>query len=142
MGLEYGLPILSPVDGLGRFTEEAGPYSGLTLDEGGNKKVTEDLEEGGFLLKLDFVEHSYPHCWRCKEPIVYRSTEQWFISIDNFRAEMLQEIERVEWIPAWGGEERIRGGMVAERGGDWCISRQRIWGGVPIPVYTVNAAKR
>lgn len=128
MGLAYNLPILSPVDGLGRFTDEAGPYSGLTLSEG-NKRVTADLEEVGALLKLDFVDHSYPHCWRCKQPIVYRATEQWFVSIDGFREDMLKEIAQVDWIPAWG-EERIRG-MVADRG-DWCISRQRIWG-VPIP---------
>ena len=128
VGLAYNLPILSPVDGLGRFTDEAGPYSGLTLSEG-NKRVTADLEEVGALLKLDFVDHSYPHCWRCKQPIVYRATEQWFVSIDGFREDMLKEIAQVDWIPAWG-EERIRG-MVADRG-DWCISRQRIWG-VPIP---------
>jgi isoleucyl-tRNA synthetase len=130
VGLEYDLPILSPVDGQGRFTEEAGPYAGMTLDEG-NKAVTADLERSGDLLKLDFVEHSYPHCWRCKEPVVYRATDQWFISIDQFRDAMLQAIDGVQWIPGWG-IERIRG-MVADRG-DWCISRQRVWG-VPIPVF-------
>ncbi|MDI9460143.1 MAG: isoleucine--tRNA ligase [Bacillota bacterium] len=130
VGLEYGLDILSPVDAEGRFTEEAGPYAGLTLNEG-NKAVTADLEKSGDLLKMDFVDHSYPHCWRCKHPVVYRSTDQWFISIDKFRDAMLEAIEGVLWIPSWG-IDRIRG-MVADRG-DWCISRQRIWG-VPIPVF-------
>jgi isoleucyl-tRNA synthetase len=130
VGLEYGLPILSPVDGQGRFTKEAGPYAGLTLDEG-NRAVVKDLNAAGALLKLDFVEHSYPHCWRCKDPVIYRSTDQWFVSIDQFRQNMLQAIDEVEWIPSWG-IDRIRG-MVADRA-DWCISRQRIWG-VPIPVF-------
>ncbi|HHU61579.1 MAG TPA: isoleucine--tRNA ligase [Natronincola sp.] len=129
IGLQYDLPILSPVDAKGRFTDEAGPYSGLELSEG-NKIVVSDLEKAGALLKLDFVEHSYPHCWRCKEPVIYRSTDQWFISIDQFRDNMLKSIEQVEWIPGWG-IDRIKG-MVADRA-DWCISRQRIWG-VPIPV--------
>ncbi len=129
VGLQYGLQILSPVNGQGKFTEEAGPYVGLTLDEG-NKAVVKDLEEKGALLKLDFVEHSYPHCWRCKDPVIYRSTDQWFVSIDKFRDNMLKVIEDVQWIPSWG-IDRIRG-MVVDRA-DWCISRQRIWG-VPIPV--------
>ena len=129
VGLKYDLPTFSPVDGQGRFTDEAGVYAGLTLDEG-NKAVTRDLEETGALLKLDFVSHSYPHCWRCKEPVIYRSTEQWFVSIDQFREGMLDAINQVEWIPAWG-IDRITG-MVKDRG-DWCISRQRVWG-VPIPV--------
>ncbi|NMB20473.1 MAG: isoleucine--tRNA ligase [Firmicutes bacterium] len=130
VGLQYGLDILSPVDGQGRFTEEAGSYAGLTLEEG-NKAVVKDLEEKGALLKLDSVSHSYPHCWRCKEPVMYRATDQWFVSIDMFRDNMLKEIEKVQWIPSWG-IDRIRG-MVADRA-DWCISRQRVWG-VPIPVF-------
>ena len=130
VGLQYGLPILSPVDARGRFTEEAGAYVGLTLNEG-NKAVVKDLDEKGALLKLDFVEHSYPHCWRCKEPVTYRSTDQWFVSIDQFRAGLLKAIDEVQWIPSWG-IDRIRS-MVVDRA-DWCISRQRIWG-VPIPVF-------
>lgn len=129
VGLKYNLHILSPVDAEGRFTSEAGPYAGLRLAEG-NKVIVSDLEKVGALLKLSFVEHSYPHCWRCKDPVIYRSTDQWFVSIEQFRDSMLKSIEEVKWIPTWG-IDRIRG-MVADRG-DWCISRQRIWG-VPIPV--------
>ncbi|HHY15099.1 MAG TPA: isoleucine--tRNA ligase [Firmicutes bacterium] len=130
VGLQYGLQVLSPVDADGKFTAEAGPYAGLDLDEG-NKVVVNDLKKAGALLKLDFVDHSYPHCWRCKKPIIYRATDQWFVSIDQFREAMLTAIEKVKWTPAWG-EERIRA-MVADRS-DWCISRQRVWG-VPIPVF-------
>ena len=129
VGLQYDLDILSPVDAQGRFTEEAGAYAGLTLDEG-NKAVVKDLEASGDLLKMDFVDHSYPHCWRCKEPVIYRATDQWFVSIDGFRDGMLTAINDVQWIPSWG-IDRI-GGMIKDRG-DWCISRQRVWG-VPIPV--------
>lgn len=130
VGKLYNLPILSPVDGKGRFTEEAGIFAGqFYLD--GNKAVLAELERRGHLMKYDTFQHSYPHCWRCKKPILFRATEQWFASVDGFRQEALEEIRKVRWIPDWG-EERIYS-MVANRS-DWCISRQRTWG-VPIPIF-------
>ncbi|MHB1419646.1 MAG: isoleucine--tRNA ligase [Bacillota bacterium] len=130
VGRRYNLPIISSLDNKGRFTSEGGTFAGLSYDEA-NKAVTQELERVGSLMHLDFVKHQYPHCWRCKSPVIFRATEQWFASIDGFRQQALEAIEQVQWIPAWG-KERIHG-MVAERS-DWCISRQRTWG-VPIPIF-------
>lgn len=130
VGKKYGLEILSPVDDQGKFTAEAGQFAGIFIEEG-NKTVIKALEEQGALISMIFIQHQYPHCWRCKNPIMFRATEQWFASIDGFRKEALEAIKQVQWIPAWG-EERIHN-MVADRG-DWCISRQRTWG-VPIPIF-------
>lgn len=130
VGKQYDLPVLSPVDAKGRFTEEGGIFAGqFYLDA--NKAVVEELERCGHLMKHTTVQHQYPHCWRCKKPVFFRATEQWFASIDGFRQAALDAIRKVRWIPEWG-EERIYN-MVANRG-DWCISRQRSWG-VPIPIF-------
>jgi len=130
-GIEYNLDIYSPVDAAGRFDDTAGKYRGLKIFEA-NDQITRDLQENGFLVDKEDTSHSYPHCWRCKKPVIFRATEQWFIDIGfgGLREKALEAIRRITWLPRWG-EERIYT-MVRERP-RWCISRQRDWG-VPIPV--------
>ncbi|MCP3771933.1 isoleucine--tRNA ligase [Paenibacillus sp. MZ04-78.2] len=130
IGQKYGLGVLCPMDDQGHMTAEAPGFEGLFYDKA-NKAITEKLQESGHLLKMGFIQHQYPHDWRTKKPVVFRATEQWFASVDQFRQAMLDEIKRVNWTPEWG-EIRLHN-MIADRG-DWCISRQRAWG-VPIPIF-------
>jgi isoleucyl-tRNA synthetase len=131
--LTYHLEVYSPVDDQGRFTEEVPFFAGQSVFAA-NRAITDKLAEVGSLVREETITHSYPHCWRCKNPVVFRATEQWFISMEanDLRAMALEAIEKdVRWYPRWG-EERIHA-MVANRP-DWCISRQRAWG-VPITVF-------
>jgi len=157
IGKRYGLEVYCPVDHAGRFTPEVEHFAGLRVFEA-NEKIVDFMREKGVLLFSENYEHRYPHCWRCKNPVIFRATPQWFIAmdqvhsatvekdedgrdrtnfIDNFednsglRAASLREIERVQWIPAWG-VDRMRNMLKARP--DWCVSRQRVWG-VAIPVF-------
>ncbi len=134
VGLRYKLDILNPVDGAGRFTAEAGKYAGKEIFAA-NAEIVADLHASGHLLSdpAAKLKHSYPHCWRCHHPVVFRATDQWFLSLDQggLRGTALREIDRVRWIPHWG-RDRIYN-MIENRP-DWCLSRQRTWG-VPIAVF-------
>jgi len=131
-GKDYNLDIYTPVDSEGKFVSKVEKYRGMNVFDA-NKVITEDMKKDGALLKEEEIIHSYPHCWRCKNPVIFRATAQWFISMDkgDLRKKALEEIKKVRWIPSWG-EERIA--KMVEARPDWCISRQRSWG-VPIPSF-------
>ena len=131
-GIAYGLDIYSPLNERGEFLDEVEFFSGMNVFDS-NQHVIKKLQELGRLLHQEEIEHSYPHCWRCKKPVIFRATEQWFISLDKngLRQKALDEIDRVKWIPTWGRDRIFN--MLQVRP-DWCISRQRTWG-IPITIF-------
>jgi isoleucyl-tRNA synthetase len=131
IGKEYNIPPFCPVTEDGKFTDEVGRYAKIGLKKG-NDIIIEDLKRKKLMLKDNVISHRYGHCWRCKKPVIYRATDQWFLKVTEIKNEMLEEISDISWYPDWAGSSRMKDWVTNAR--DWCISRQRYWG-TPLPIW-------
>ncbi len=138
IGAKYKLPVFSPVDAEGKFTADAGKYVGLFVKEA-DKTILEDLGRKGLLVKSSSITHSYPHCWRCQTPLLFRATDQWFLAVRELKPKILaKNKENVNWVPDWVAVRYSNG---VESVGDWCISRQRYWG-IPLPIWVCQSCEK